>query len=48
MDYMCHREALEWKLALQTQILEEEIPALRADGTVKNRDRKHFPRDMWT
>ena len=48
MDYMCHREALEWKIGIQKQILEEEIPALRADGTVKNRDRKHFPRDMWT
>ncbi|MBE6589347.1 MAG: hypothetical protein E7643_04140 [Ruminococcaceae bacterium] len=47
MDYMCHREALEWKIKLQTEILEEEIAALRADGTVKNRDRTHFPRDMW-
>ena len=41
------REALEWKIKLQTEILEEEIAALRADGTVKNRDRTHFPRDMW-
>ena len=48
MDYMCHREAIEWKIGVQTQILEEEIPALRRDGTVKNRDPKHFPRDMWT
>lgn len=48
MDYMCHREALEWKIGIQKQILEEEIETLRADGTVKNRDRKHFPRDMWT
>ncbi len=47
MDYMCHREALEWKIGLQKQILEEEIATLRADGTVKNRDKKHFPRDMW-
>ncbi len=48
MDYMADREAIEWKIALQTQILEEEIEALRRDGYVKNRDRKHFPRDMWT
>jgi hypothetical protein len=47
MDYMCHREALEWKIELQTEILEKEIPALRADGTVKDRNRTHFPRDIW-
>lgn len=47
MDYMCHREALEWKIALQTEILDGEIAALRADGTVKNRDRIHFPRNIW-
>ena len=46
MDYMCHREALEWKIALQSEILTEEIAQLRRDGTVKNRDRIHFPRDL--
>ena len=47
MDYMCHREAIEWKIALQKEILGTELPALRADGVVKNRDKKHFPRDIW-
>lgn len=47
MDYMCHREALEWKIKLQTEILEGEIEALRRDGTVKNRDKVHFPRGIW-
>jgi hypothetical protein len=47
MDYMGHREAIEWKIALQREILENELPALRADGVVKNRDPKHFPRDIW-
>lgn len=30
MDYMCHRENLEWKLAVTDRILAEEIPALEA------------------
>lgn len=31
MDYMGHREAIEWKIALQESILKEEIPALKAE-----------------
>ena len=29
MEYMCHREHLEWKSAQERSVLEEEIPALR-------------------
>lgn len=46
MDYMCHRDALEWKIALQERILHDDIAELRRDGTVKNRDPKHFPRGI--
>ena len=47
MDYMGHRAAIEWKLAIQRDILENELPALKADGTVKDRDPFHFPRSIW-
>lgn len=47
MDYMCHREAIEWKIALQERILNEDIPQLRRDGCVKDRNPKHFPRGIW-
>lgn len=48
MDYMGHRAAIEWKLELQKDILENELPALKADGTVKDRDPVHFPRPLWS
>ena len=48
MDYMGHREAIEWKLTIQRDVLENELPALKADGTVKDRDRVHFPRPLWS
>ncbi len=47
MDYMGHREAIEWKLAIQREILENELPALCRDGVVKDRDPFHLPRNMW-
>ncbi len=47
MDYMCHREAIEWKIAIQERILNEDIPQLRQDGYVKDRNPKHFPRGLW-
>ncbi len=47
MSYMCHREALEWKIALQERILHEDIAQLRHDGCVKDRNPRHFPRGIW-
>ncbi len=47
MSYMCHREALEWKIALQERILRDDIAQLRRDGCVKDRNPKHFPRGIW-
>ncbi len=47
MSYMCHREALEWKIALQERILGDDIAQLRRDGCVKDRNPKHFPRSIW-
>ncbi len=46
MDYMCHREALEWKIAIEERILADDIPGLRRDGYVKNRHPVHFPRGI--
>lgn len=46
MEYMCHREAIEWKIAIQERILAEDIPGLRRDGYVKNRHPVHFPRGI--
>ena len=48
MDYMGHREAIEWKLDIQKDILENELPTLKKDGTVKDRDPVHFPRPLWS
>ena len=44
MDYMCHREAIEWKIGIQERILRDDIAELRRDGYVKDRNPKHFPR----
>ena len=48
MDYLGHRAAIEWKLGVQKDILENELPALKRDGTVKDRDPVHFPRPLWS
>ena len=47
MDYMGHREAIEWKLAIQERVLREDIAELRRDGCVKDRDPMHFPHKVF-
>ncbi|MBQ9784181.1 MAG: hypothetical protein IJW29_01635 [Clostridia bacterium] len=47
MDYMGHREAIEWKLAIQERVLRDDIAELRRDGYVKDRDPMHFPHKVF-
>ena len=47
MEYMGHRDAIEWKLDIVERMLRENIPALRRDGCVKNVSKRDYPRGLW-
>ena len=47
MNYMAHREAIEWKISVVERILSEEVKALMKERKIEHIDKRDLPRSIW-
>ena len=47
MNYMAHREAIEWKISIVERVLSEDIEILMNERKIEYIDKRDLPRSAW-